>query len=92
MQEYIRLVIIALIVCMVSSAGCNKMQQVEETVIQNAISKEMVLEMEEEKSTDVLPVETVDSSVDVLIYVGKSLWIRQEHAIVEADIIPILFD
>lgn len=88
MEKYIRLVIIALILCMVSSAGCNKMQQVEETVIQNAISKEMG----EEKSSDALPVETIDSSVDVLIYVGKSLWIRQEHAIIEADITKHLLE
>ena len=88
MQEYIRLVIIVIILCMVSFAGCNKMQQVEETVMQNAES----LEMEEQKSSETLPVETIDSSVDVLIYVGKSLWIRQEHAIVEADITKRLLE
>lgn len=88
MQKYIRLVIIAIILCIASFTGCNKMQQVEETAIQNASS----LEMEEQKTTDDLPVETIDSSVDVLIYVGKSLWIRQEHAIVEADITKRLLE
>ncbi len=88
MQKYIRLVIIVIILCVVSFAGCNKMQQVEGTAIQNAES----LEMEEQKSTDVLPVEINDSTVDVLIYVGKSLWIRQEHAIVEADITKRLLE
>ncbi len=88
MQEYIRLAIIAIILCMVSFAGCNKMQQVEGTAIQNAES----LEMEEQKSTEAIPVEIIDSSADVLIYVGKSLWIRQEHAIVEADITKRLLE
>lgn len=88
MQEYIRLVIIVIILCMVSFAGCNKMQQVEGTVVQNAES----LEMEEQKSTEAIPVEIIDSSADVLIYVGKSLWIRQEHAIVEADITKRLLE
>ncbi len=92
MQEYMRLVIIAIILCMVSSAGCSKMQQVEETAIQNAISKEMALEREDQNSSDALPVEIIDSSVDVLIYAGKSLWIRQEHAIIEADITKQLLE
>lgn len=63
--------IIIFIVCIFSLPSCNKMQQIEEKNTQVIEPSEVVFE---------------ESPVDVLIYVGRTLWIRPEHAKVEAEI------
>ena len=88
MRKYQWLVIITLIGCMVSFASCNKMQKVEGPVVPNAESAEMV----EQEPSDAIPVESIDGPVDVLIYIGKTLWIRPEHAENEAEMTKFLLE
>lgn len=69
MQKYILVVIVALIGCMICFTSCNKTEQIEIAVSTDA------------KPPDILVMEMPD---DVLIYKGKTLWIRPEHATNEA--------
>ena len=84
MQKYQWLVIIALIGWTVSFASCNKTHKVEGPVA----SKEMV----EQEPSDVIPVEPIDRSADVLIYIGKTLWISPENAENEAEMTKFLLE
>ena len=88
MQKYQWLVITVLIGWTVSFASCNKMQKVEGPVVPNAESAEMV----EQESSDVIPVESINGTVDVLIYIGKTLWIRPEDAENEAEMTKFLLE
>ncbi len=88
MQKYQWLVITVLIGWTVSFASCNKMQKVEGPVVPNAESAEMV----EQESSDVIPVKSIDRTVDVLIYIGKTLWIRPEDAENEAEMTKFLLE
>lgn len=88
MRKYQWLVINVLIGCIVSFASCNKMQKVEGPVVPNAESAEMV----EQESSDVIPVESIDGTVDVLIYIGKTLWISPEDAENEAEMTKFLLE
>ena len=80
MPKYQWLVIIALIGCTVSFASCNKTQQVE---VSDVASTEI---------SDAIPVEPIDGSVDVLIYIGKTLWISSENAEDEAEMTKFLLE
>ena len=88
MTKYQWLVITVLIGWTVSFASCNKMQKVEGPVVPNAESAEMV----EQESSDVIPVKSIDRTVDVLIYIGKTLWIRPEDAENEAEMTKFLLE
>ena len=88
MRKYLWLVITVLIGCIVSFASCNKMQKVEGPVVPNAESAEMV----EQESSDVIPVESIDGTVDILIYIGKTLWISPEDAENEAEMTKFLLE
>ncbi|RKU13260.1 hypothetical protein C6501_09355 [Candidatus Poribacteria bacterium] len=84
MQKYQWLVFIALIGWTVSFASCNKTHKVEGPVA----SKEMV----KQKPSDVIPVEPIDRPADVLIYIGKTLWISPENAENEAEMTEFLLE
>ncbi len=84
MSKYQWLVIIALIGWTVSFASCIKTHKVEGPVV----SKEMV----EQKPSDVIPAEPIDRPADVLIYIGKTLWISQENAENEAEMTKFLLE
>ena len=84
MPKYQWLVIIALIGWTVSFASCIKTHKVEEPVV----SKEMV----EQKPSDVIPAEPIDLPADVLIYIGKTLWISSENAENEAEMTKFLLE
>ena len=71
MRKYQGLIIFVFIVCIFSFTSCNKTHQLEIAVTQDAEPFEIVLE---------------ESPVDVLIYVGRTLWIRPEQAKIEAEI------
>ncbi len=71
MQKYQGIIIVIFIICILSIISCNKMQQME--VADTAVVEPFEIVVEE-------------SPVDVLIYVGKTLWIRPEPAKVEAEI------
>ncbi len=88
MQKYRWLVIIALIGWTVSFVSCNKTHNVEEPVVSNAES----VEMADQEPLDAIPVEPIDGSVDVLIYIGKTLWISPENAENEAEMTKFLLD
>ena len=88
MQKYQWLVFVVLISWTVSFASCNKMQKVEEPVVPNAESTEIV----DQESPDVIPVESIDGTVDVLIYIGKTLWISSENAENEAEMTKFLLE
>ena len=64
-------IIIVIIIFIFSLSSCNKMEQIEEKATQVVEPYEIVLE---------------ESPVDVLIYVGRTLWIRPENAKIEAEI------
>ena len=59
------------IICIFSLSSCNKTHQLEIAVTQDAEPSEIVVE---------------ESPVDVLIYLGRTLWIRPELAKIEAEI------
>lgn len=84
MPKYQWLVIIALIGWTVSFTSCNKAHKIEGPVV----PKEMV----EQKPSDVIPVEPIDRSADVLIYIGKTLWISSENAENEAEMTKFLLE
>ena len=88
MRKYQWLVTTVLIGWMVSFASCNKMQKVEDPVVPNAESTEIV----DQESSDVISAESIDGTVDVLIYIGKTLWIRQEDAENEAEMTKFLLE
>lgn len=88
MQKYECLVIVFLIGCIISFTGCNKTQQISDSVVPDVQSTEMV----EQEISDKMPVDSIDSSVDVLIYIGKTLWIRPEEAENEAEMTKFLLD
>ncbi len=88
MRKYQWLVINVLIGCIVSFASCNKMQKVEGPVVPDAESAERV----EQESSDVIPVESIDGTVDILIYIGKTLWISPEDAENEAEMTKFLLE
>lgn len=88
MQKYQWLVIIALIGWTISFASCNKMHKVEVPVVPNAESVEVV----EQESSDAISVEPIHGSVDVLIYIGKTLWISSENAENEAEMTKFLLE
>ncbi len=70
MQKHQWLVIIAIIGCMVALTNCNKTQQIEVTGTTDVEPSDMLI---------------MESPVDVLIYKGRTLWIRPEHATIEAE-------
>ncbi len=70
MHKYQWLVIIAIIGCMVALTNCNKTQQIEVTVTTDVEPSDMLI---------------MESPVDVLIYKGRTLWIRPEQATIEAE-------
>ena len=84
MPKYQWLVIITLIGWTVYFASCNKTHKVEGPVA----SKKMV----EQKPSDVIPAEPIDRSADVLIYIGKTLWISSENAENEAEMTKFLLE
>jgi len=86
--KYQWLVVITLIGCMISFASCNKTQQVKVSVVPDAEPTKMV----EQESSDVIPVESIDGTVDILIYIGKTLWIRPEDAENEAEMTKFLLE
>ena len=88
MTKYQWLVVITLIGCMISFASCNKTQQVKVSVVPDAEPTKMV----EQESSDVIPVKSIDRTVDVLIYIGKTLWIRPEDAENEAEMTKFLLE
>ena len=88
MTKYQWLVVITLIGCMISFASCNKTQQVKVSVVPDAEPTKMV----EQESSDVIPVESIDGTVDILIYIGKTLWIRPEDAENEAEMTKFLLE
>ncbi len=88
MQKYQWLVIIALIGWTISFASCNKMHKMEGPVVSNAESVEVV----EQESSDAISVEPIHGSVDVLIYIGKTLWISSENAENEAEMTKFLLE
>lgn len=88
MRRYQWLVINVLIVCIVVLVSCNKMQKVEVPSVPGAESAEIV----EQESSEVVPVEPIDSTVDVLIYLGKTLWISSENAENEAEMTKFLLE
>lgn len=88
MQKYRWLVIIALIGWTVSFVSCNKTHNVEGPVVSNAES----VEMADQEPLDAIPVDPIDGSVDVLIYIGKTLWISPENAENEAEMTKFLLD
>lgn len=65
------LIVVVFIVCIFSFVSCNKMQQMEVEVTQDEKPFEIIIE---------------ETPVDVLIYVGKTLWIIPENAKIEAEI------
>lgn len=71
MEKCLRTIIFMLIVCILFLPSCYKLQQIEEKATQVVDPSEIVLE---------------ESPVDVLIYVGRTLWIRPENARTEAEI------
>lgn len=77
MRTYPRFIIIVFIVFIFSLSSCNKMEQIEEKATQVVEPYEIVLE---------------ESPVDVLIYVGRTLWIRPENAKIEAEITRSLLE
>lgn len=88
MRKFRWLVIITLIGCIVAFASCNKMQKVEGPVVPNAESAEMV----NQEISDIISTDPIDGSIDVLIYIGKSLWIRPEDAENEAEMTKFLLE
>ncbi len=64
------------------------MQKVDEPIMPIAESVETV----EQEQADTIPVEPIDDSVDVMIYIGKSLWIRPENAENEAEMTQFLLE
>jgi hypothetical protein len=77
MEKYRWLVIVPLIGCIISFASCNKTQQIKALAV-----------------TDLEPSEIVqlESPADVLIYKGITLWIRPEHATIEAELTKKLLE
>lgn len=88
MKKYRWLVIIPLIGCMISFASCNKAQQVKVSVVPDLESTEMG----DQEISDIIPVDPIDGSVNVLIYIGKTLWIRPEAAENEAEMTEFLLE
>ncbi|MCY4402160.1 MAG: hypothetical protein OXD54_06235 [Candidatus Poribacteria bacterium] len=70
MQKYRWIVFISLIGFIISFSSCNKTQQMEINVTTDI------------EPSDMLVMESPD---DVLIYKGRTLWIRPEHATIEAE-------
>ena len=77
MRKYYGLITVIFIVYIFSLTSCNKMQQIEEMATPVVEPYEIIVE---------------ESPVDVLIYVGKTLWIRPEPAKVEAEITKNLLE
>ena len=71
MSKYQVLILMSFIICIFYLPSCNKVQQVELAVTKDEEPFEIVFE---------------ESPVDVLIYVGKTLWITPENAKIEAEI------
>lgn len=88
MVKYQWSVIIVLISCIVSFASCNKTQQVKVSVVPDVEPMEMV----DQEISDIIPVDPIDGSVDVLIYIGKTLWISPENAENEAEMTKFLLE
>ncbi len=85
MRKYQLLVIAILFGWTVTFTSCNKMYEVETPIVPNA-------ESAEQESSDTIPVEPIDGTVDVLIYIGKTLWIDQDDAENEAEMTKFLLE